>query len=143
MSFGFNFDRGWGHTYYCVPASEEDTADLIRKETERQSRGDAARRVEEIAKSIQKSGQHPSGEHRLQGKRILIVGERNIPYGGGSWFVIEPNAIWFIRNNGADGDNWSHNNVLTGGAGAIGWKVPYDASLAAEMEGLYKVLGDR
>ncbi|MBK7814503.1 MAG: hypothetical protein IPJ52_09450 [Rhodocyclaceae bacterium] len=28
------------------------------------------------------------------------------------------------QNNGMDGDNWSANNVRTGGAGAIGWRMP-------------------
>ena len=50
-------------------------------------------------------------------------------YGGGYRFIIGDEAVWFIRNNGADGDDWSRNNVETGGAGAIGWVVPYDREL--------------
>jgi heme exporter protein D len=41
-------------------------------------------------------------------------------YGGGVWYVIQDDYIWIIENNGADGDNWSLNNIKTGGAGAIG-----------------------
>ena len=34
--------------------------------------------------------------------------------------MVQDEYIWIIENNGADGDNWSLNNVRTGGAGAIG-----------------------
>ena len=50
-----------------------------------------------------------------------------------SWFVIEKNVIWYIENNG-DGDSWELNNVRTGGAGAIGWKVPFDETLAGRLK---------
>lgn len=39
-------------------------------------------------------------------------------------------------NNGRDGDNWSRNNVTTGGAGAIGWRIPYDEAVACELREL-------
>jgi hypothetical protein len=44
-----------------------------------------------------------------------------------------PRAIWYVVNNGADGDDWSRNNVRTGGAGAIGWRLPHTAELEAEV----------
>jgi len=45
-------------------------------------------------------------------------------YGGGERIIIGDDKIWYVQNNGADGDDWSRNNVRTGGAGAIGWYVP-------------------
>lgn len=57
-------------------------------------------------------------------------------YGGGEWWVIQKEWIWHIRNNGADGDNWSANNVNTGGAGAIGHRVPYNEELAELIRNL-------
>ncbi|DBA34831.1 MAG: hypothetical protein HXS54_06100 [Theionarchaea archaeon] len=52
-------------------------------------------------------------------------------YGGGRWFVIDytENLIWLVDNNGADGDDWSRNNIKTGGAGAIGRRVQYTQEL--------------
>lgn len=32
-----------------------------------------------------------------------------------------------------DGDDWSRNNVRTGGAGAIGRRIPADAALTAQV----------
>ncbi|NCU21821.1 hypothetical protein EOM89_14215 [Candidatus Falkowbacteria bacterium] len=37
------------------------------------------------------------------------------------------------ENNGRDGDDWSYNNVRTGGAGAIGWRRPYDPAVAEQL----------
>jgi hypothetical protein len=51
-------------------------------------------------------------------------------YGGGQWWVITDEYIWKIRNNGMDGDDWSRNNVRTGGAGAVGVRVVFDENVA-------------
>lgn len=47
-------------------------------------------------------------------------------YGGGEEFVIETGGkyIWLVSNNGADGDDWSRNNIRTGGAGGVGRRYP-------------------
>jgi hypothetical protein len=44
-------------------------------------------------------------------------------YGGGKWFNIIGDDLYIVHNNGMDGDNWEYNNYITGGAGAMGWKV--------------------
>lgn len=44
-----------------------------------------------------------------------------------------PRAVWFVQNNGHDGDCWADNNVRTGGAGAIGWRLPWSAELEADV----------
>lgn len=77
----------------------------------------------QMTERIQKEGVRPTGDHSPEGDVILDT--QNI-YGGGDWFVIGTDAIWYCENNGMDGDNWSYNNVRTGGAGAIGWRMDYD-----------------
>jgi len=69
------------------------------------------------AQGIRPDGEQPAGQ--------IVLNTQNI-YGGGDWFVIGADCLWYVQNNGADGDNWSYNNVRTGGAGAIGWKTPMD-----------------
>lgn len=107
----------------------------------------------EIAEMIQDTGERPQADpigpndrglnenYRpgfvLKGERLIDSG--NI-YGGGSWFVIESDYIWYVRNNGGDGAMWDANNVQTGGAGAIGWRVPANERLAAELRRLEAVL---
>jgi hypothetical protein len=72
-----------------------------------------------------KSEFYVDGDHRLSGREIMLDNS-GIVYGGGSWVVIEPDGhhFWFVQNNGADGDDWSRNNVITGGAGAMGFRLP-------------------
>ena len=39
-----------------------------------------------------------------------------------------------IQNNGRDGDDWSINNIQTGGAGAIGTYISYDEETAQKIK---------
>jgi len=75
---------------------------------------------------------------RVEGEKIQNPQNPENPWGGGEWWVIQESWIWYVRNNGFDGDNWSVNNVQTGGAGAIGVRVPYSDDLAAQIRGLKK-----
>lgn len=77
-----------------------------------------------VARFIEAHGTRP--DQQPQGRVILDT--QNI-YGGGDWFVIGDQEIWYVKNNGMDGDNWSYNNVRTGGAGAIGWMIPMDSQV--------------
>lgn len=92
-----------------------------------------AQRVKEIAHEICETGERPSGLNAPAGDRLFDTQDI---YGGGDWFVVGPDHLWYIQNNGMDGDNWSLNNVRTGGAGAIGYRVPATSPLAAELRRL-------
>lgn len=73
---------------------------------------------------------------RVDGEEIQHPINPENAWGGGEWWVIQPEWIWHIRNNGFDGDDWGRNNVQTGGAGAIGVRVPYSEELAAQIRSL-------
>ena len=73
---------------------------------------------------------------RVDGERIDNPCNQENIYGGGEWFVIQKKWIWKIVNNGMDGDDWSKNNVETGGAGASGVRVKYNRKLAAKIRSL-------
>jgi hypothetical protein len=75
---------------------------------------------------------------RVEGEEIQHPTNPENAWGGGEWWVIQPGWIWYIRNNGFDGDDWGRNNVQTGGAGAIGVRVPFSEELAAQIRGLKK-----
>lgn len=90
-------------------------------------------RVQEIGREIQETGERPDGDNTPAGDRLF---DTQSPYGGGDWFVAGPEFLWYVRNNGMDGDNWSWNNVRTGGAGAIGFRVPVTSPLADEIRKL-------
>lgn len=136
LSFGFSDDRGWAHTLTLRKATEAEEAPIIQEEAEALSRAQKARRLQEIVKIIKTKGSIPKGEFVLP-KALIIFNERLLIYGGGAWITLEENkAIWFVENNGADGDDWSRNNIRTGGAGAIGYRMSWDKELAAELKGL-------
>jgi len=80
----------------------------------------------------------------VDGKKFELNGEvidnpinpKNM-YGGGEWFVITDEYIWYVRQNAREGDNWSLNNVyVKGSAGGIGKRVEYDGELADKIRSL-------
>jgi len=130
----------WLHTIYCRPATDEEAAPVLAAEVEAQKKKDAAARLEAIAKQTCLTGERAPKIEGTQDGRNDVDGEVLCDsfdlHGGGSRFVITSDAIWYVRNNGADGDDWSANNVRTGGAGAVGYRVPLDAGLAEEIRTL-------
>ncbi len=127
----------YGRYYYYRNATADEVSLLERQEAEAQAKADAEKKRQEtilrIKNHIIEHGECPDGWHHVDGERLIDT-QNN--YGGGEWFVITDTHIWYVRNNGADGDNWSRNNVRTGGAGAIGYRVPYNNELAEQLRKL-------
>jgi hypothetical protein len=101
-------------------------AQVIEEAKERERlRANKQRTRQELRDYSMKHGKYVKGDHTLQGDVIMVSGNNTRLYGGGEWIQIEPDgrSYWYVVNNGADGDDWSVNNVVTGGAGAIGRKV--------------------
>ena len=139
LSFGVGDDSGYIYTITARPATDEESAGL-RKEREKElGKAQALKNLYIISKKIVKDGEMPK-DAKPEG-RTYYLSKDGMLYGGGDWFVVGTDKIWYIRNNGMDGDNWANNNVMTGGAGAIGWYVPYKEELAKEIEGYYDVPG--
>lgn len=118
--------------FYYRDATPEEVTQLEVKEQAQRDRKQAQTNLKEIAKKIASNGEHQTAE-QPKGEEIVFGGKENRIYGGGEWFVIGDKHIWYVRNNGMDGDNWSNNNVQTGGAGATGYRVPATEALAAAI----------
>jgi hypothetical protein len=137
LSVGVGDEQGHIYTYHCREATEQERSSEESARESRQRRADSLKRLENISREIIKRGVYPEPWVTPEGTRY-DVRPQNL-YGGGHWFIISGPRVWFIENNGADGDDWSHNNVRTGGAGAIGHYLDNDA-LARETESLLNVL---
>lgn len=144
LSFGVGDDSGHIYSALVRPADPEEVAQLDEREAALERKHQAERRREEIAALIRTDGERPFREGESDpddvfgAKRRLkpggeTVSDRQDIYGGGDWFVIGDEWIWYVKNNGSDGACWGDNNVVTGGAGAIGWRIPYDEALANEL----------
>lgn len=116
-----------------IPAAKVERAQAQQVERERAERAGLLQTIRtQTADLIRRNGERPADEQPL-GERVLDTS--NI-YGGGDWFVIGDDAIWYVQNNGMDGDDWSHNNIRTGGAGAIGWKISMDTDIEDTLRAL-------
>lgn len=124
-SFGnphlLGYEGSFGCYCYFRPATEAETAAVDEKDRIRTEQTAARKRAAEIGDRIQSEGERPTppadGLIRIDGDRLLDTADA---YGGGDCFDITDDSIWYVRNNGMDGDCWGHNNIRTGGAGAIG-----------------------
>lgn len=122
-----------GRYCYYRPATDEETKQLEAKERQRtEAATQQAAKTQQLSAIKEKiqSGERPDGVHVPEGE--VLHSTQNI-YGAGDWFVIGAEWIWFVQNNGMDGDDWSRNNVRTGGAGGIGWRIPFDATIAEQL----------
>jgi hypothetical protein len=132
LSFGVGDEQGYLYEATCRAATDDESAPAREAAQSLLGRTEAKRELEAVAKLIQETGTRPDGHAAADGPNRLELRPVDL-YGGGEWFEIEQDAVWFIRNNGADGDDWSHNNVRTWGAGAIGWRVDFTPELAERI----------
>lgn len=137
--FTFGGSAYWRHVVYCRPATEVEVEPLLAAEAKVAQRKAAAVRLEAIAQQIKAGEYAPKAEGAEDGRNVVegeILCDSFDASGGGTRFVIADAYIWWIRNNGMDGDDWSRNNVRTGGAGAIGYRLPSTPELAEELRTL-------
>ena len=140
MSFGVGDESGYTYTAYCRPATDEESAPLKEKIEQQKKRRAARYRLDEIKKQIYDTGEFPTKIDFPDGE-IFFEPDASIElYGGGNWVVVDAQSIWYIENHGADGDDWSLNNIGTGGAGARGWRIPRDEKLVEELDKIRSIL---
>jgi len=110
-----------------------------RKEEKEKKTLELQAKIDDIKKAFTEAEYpKPKNKMKIEGEKIQNPLNPENPWGGGEWWVIQESWIWYVRNNGFDGDNWSVNNVQTGGAGAIGVRVPYSDELADKIRSLKK-----
>lgn len=132
---GHEGERG-AYAYYRSATDQEAAryAELKAQDDAAADRAHTRMAALESAKNeIISNGEAPAGINSPVGE---VIADSQTIYGSGDWFVISRDYIWYVKNNGADGDNWSANNVATGGAGAIGWRVPYSIDLERRIKGV-------
>lgn len=131
-----------GAYFYYRDATEVERAQYEAEQAAARQRTSDLRELDQIAHRIASEGEYP-----ISSEPITLDGEwldhprdpMNI-HGGGKAFVKTRGHIYFLRNHGADGDSWANNNIRTGGAGAMGWRVPFDQDLWQRIEHLVAAL---
>jgi hypothetical protein len=143
LSFGVGDESGYVYSATCRAATDEESKPLRAAIAASRARIKAGDELQHISRRIIAEGEWPEpagGQITPEGETIPIGSGQTI-YGGGRWFVVGPEYIWLVINNGADGDDWSANNVRTGGAGAIGRRVPATPELAEQIKSLALAAG--
>lgn len=102
---------------------QEEKARIEKIETEKKQ--EKQKNINKLINDIKNTGICPDKNEKISLYEIekngrIILDTFNI-YGGGEKIIIDDTNIWYINNNGADGDYWDINNILTGGAGGVGY----------------------
>jgi hypothetical protein len=125
----FSWEEGSDEPRWYVTHQDKKVCDAVIEEARiRANEAHTRNQARQNLRNLAAKPEHYVGGtgHQPQGEEIALDDGHLRIYGGGEWVVIEPGGqhFWYVRNNGADGDDWSHNNVTTGGAGAIGYRLP-------------------
>ncbi len=137
MSFGVGEDSGHLYAARARAATPEEVAP-VQEALRCRDRRDAGRQaLQALADTVQHTGERPPGQNAPEGERWFDTQDLE---GGGNWWIIGDTWIWYVLNNGMDGDDWSQNNVRTGGAGAIGWRLPRTEALVAQLSDIRSIL---
>lgn len=130
-NFGVGDEQGVLYHAICRAATVDEAAPLKSNLLKREREKNAKKGFDYVRKKIISKGEKPKGISPWPEGQI-ILNTFNI-YGSGECFVIGRQSIWYIENNGNDGDSGELNNVRTGGAGAIGWRIKYSQVLATML----------
>lgn len=120
----------WGIWQYYRPATDEELKEILKYDIERKDRKARERWIDEVKRRFRNDGEKPEGQISLDGDKLI---DKHNAFGGGDWFVVTEDHIWYVENNGSDGADWSQNNIKTGGAGAIGYRMAYDENLVIQL----------
>lgn len=133
MSFGVMDESGYVYHASARLATPEEMQPLLAAEAAARARREARARLEGIVRRIHNDGEYPSKiERRPDGETFALHRDPSAPlYGGGTWLVIDAlgGRIWSLLGNGADGDDWSRNNLPS----TIACFLPYADELANEI----------
>lgn len=141
--FGVGSHRGYVYSATCRAATDEEARPLREALARREKAKEATEELDAICDRIRQEGERPylpTGKINPEGEQIAGPGPD--PYGGGWWIVAGDEWLWYIRNNGGDGNDWSVNNIRTGGAGAVGWRVPADRQVVDRIRALWSKISD-
>lgn len=99
----------------------------------------AGESLESISFLIRNTGEIPAGMNTPEGEKLI---DKTNHYGGGFWYIVGVDGIWYVENNSHDGDNWDACNVKGVGPGGIGWRVPYTEELAQKIRHIARILNN-
>lgn len=124
-----NYEYHYNQEYIVEKISEDE----YNAKSTKNDRFEDKREILEKIKNIEKT--EISGEHHISEftENAIILLDTFTIHGTGEMILVKNQNIYFINNNGMDGDMWDINNIKTGGAGAYGSQAILTKSLVAEI----------
>lgn len=129
MSFGVGSERGYTYSAVVRAATDEESAPLRARLAQAAARQAARAELDTIVREIETTGESPTESPTWPTGEQITIDDRHAIYGSGQYLVLTEDAVWAIRRNGADGDNWARNNL----SGAIGHRVARTDALVTRI----------
>jgi hypothetical protein len=126
MCFGVGDDDGYLYTATCRAATAAELAPLVDELCYLAYRDEARKNLDQAVTDIKALGETPTSPAWPAGE---VLYDTATGYGHGQAIVIGEAGIWVVEHNGADGDDWSVNNL----PGCVGWRVDTDAAMTARL----------
>lgn len=131
MSFGVGDEKGHVYTHTLRPVTAAELARRIDDEHGDAIELDAIRELTQLRKIegweyAPKAARWPDGE-----TLIKDISDARL-YGGGWEFRLVGDEVYYIQGNGADGDDWSYNNLPS----AIAHRTPAVPELVAQLRSI-------
>lgn len=149
LSCHYEIGDGWSvgvmsENWYSVEAQDvsntEKGKEELSKYHEKLERDKKAKELEKAKReSLEKiydcSKKEIAGEHHISEftNDAVVVFNTFSAYGTGEKITVKGGTVYFITNNGMDGDRWDINNIRTGGAGAYGSQAVLTKTLADKI----------
>jgi hypothetical protein len=133
MSFGVGDEQGHLYSASARPATQEELQTRVDDICEQAYIDKARAELKDEFEAIKAKGERPERCAWPHGETLY---DTATGYGHGQAIVIGDDeiskGIWAIQHNGADGDDWSHNNL----PGCIGWRIDRNEELANRIRGI-------
>lgn len=121
--------------FYYRDADADERAELEATEARQRAERDAANaraaELRSLCAMVQQTGQFAPTGSTLPIDPTVIHDTRDAHGGGHALLIGDDETLWYVRANGADGDDWSANNV----PGGMAW-YSADAGLVARARAL-------
>lgn len=140
--YGMLPDDQWvRYAYYRDATPAEIAAVEAAEEAARKAAAERKareKRIYEIENKIKKAENYAQNVNPKDLDGEVLLDTFNV-YGGGERIIANDRWLWYVQNNGGDGDDWSATNVYgsAGYPGGIGWRIPRDEAIIKELRGLY------
>lgn len=136
-----SLEEEWCVRIWLRDATDAEREAFERREAEakakREARAAAVQAEQDLARRFTTEGEYPQGLSVFPQGEMLCEIDRHLKiYGGGREWRLADGYVWYMEGHGADGDDWSANNLTSTRA----WRMPADPETVQKLKEIGETL---